>query len=67
MQITKREQRSGKEHVTVDKKEQDSKGHHIFNCKTKKLCRAKNWNTWRQDLSVEVRIKKTENKFQLLF
>lgn len=36
MQITKREQWSGKECITGDKKEYDSKGHHIF--KTKKLC-----------------------------
>lgn len=41
MQIAKREQRPGKEYITGDKKEYDSKGHYIFNCKTKKWHRKK--------------------------
>lgn len=41
MQTAKREPRPGNKYVTGDKKEYDSKGHHIFNQKTKKTAEEK--------------------------
>lgn len=41
IQPAKKERRPGKKYITGDKEEYDSKGHHIFNCKTKKHHRKK--------------------------